>query len=279
MQLSYFRRDGEALVPTDIARSMWSDNQMHGVAISGGLARALEQQVRRDGTDGLVPSRLTVDLFKPATMEPCTFKAETVRSGRRICLVDALLLQGGERVARASGVFLLPTQDPDGRVWEPEDRPAPPPSDVVPPSDEPRVPWFHSSAGWSQRFGDHQNASRKASWNATLPVVDDEPATPFQAVASTADGASLVTNWGTGGIEHINTDITLALVRQPAGLEIGLAAIDRVEADGIAVGAAAVFDREGPLGNVIVTSLANTRRTVDMGAIEYTDDGRRRRGR
>ena len=33
---------------------------------------------------------------------------------------------------------------------------------------------------------------------------------------------------------------------------------------------------EGPLGNVMVTSLVNARRTVDFTNVEYDDDGSRR---
>ena len=55
-------------------------------------------------------------------------------------------------------------------------------------------------------------------------------------------------------------------------------ATDRVEHDGIAVGTAAMFDRTGPLGTVIIAALANARRTVDLGSVTYSDDGRRQRG-
>ena len=51
-----------------------------------------------------------------------------------------------------------------------------------------------------------------------------------------------------------------------------------MENDGIAVGTASVFDRSGPLGTVVVAALANARRTVDLGSVSYTDDGRRQRG-
>jgi hypothetical protein len=85
-----------------------------------------------------------------------------------------------------------------------------------------------------------------------------------------------VTNWGTNGVEYINTDITLSLAREVVGVEIGLHALDRVESEGIAVGTAAVFDRQGPLGNVLVTSIVNARRTVDFSDVEYDDDGTRR---
>ena len=286
MDLSLFELDGSddaALVPTGIARSMWSENQMHGVAISGALARTIEACVLGAGRDDLRPARMTVDLFRPATMDPCKVTAEIVREGRRICLVDAVLTQDGVRVARASAIFLEPSASAEGQVWTPEDGAAAPPLDVVPASEEPRPPYFHSDTtegggdkGWSQTFSEHQNSSRKASWNTALRVVAGEQVTPFQGVAAMADGASLVTTWGDKGVQYINTDLTLALARMPQGLEVGLVAVDRVEEDGIAVGTAAVFDREGQLGTVMVTSLVNAHRTVDFDGVEYTDSGERR---
>jgi hypothetical protein len=74
----------------------------------------------------------------------------------------------------------------------------------------------------------------------------------------------MVMNWGSGGVEHINTDINLSLSRLPVSTEIGLAARERFAHDGIAVGTAVVFDREGPIGTSTVTALANARRAVDF---------------
>ena len=227
------------------------------------------------GSTGLRPARVTVDLFRAAAMAPSRVEAHIVRQGGRILLVDAVLSQDDEPVARSSAIFLRPGDSVEGEVWQPDDRPAPPPTDVVPASDEPRVPFLHSSSGWSQKFGEHQNGSRKTSWNTAIPIVAGEGTTPFQGVASTADAGSMVTNWGSNGVEHINTDITVTFAREPAGVEVGLRAADRVEHDGIAVGTATLFDRQGTLGTVVVTSLANARRTVDLGGVEYTDDGDR----
>lgn len=276
MSLAMFTLEGDQLVPTHIARSMWSPTQMHGVAVSGALARALEMRLAALGRDDLQPSRYTVDLFQPAKMSPCTVVTEIVREGRRICLIDAFLLQDGERVARASCIFLLPTKSPDGEVWTPADHPEPPPSDVVPPSEEARVPYFTSDMPWSQSFSEHQNAGRKQTWQAGLPVVEGEAGTPFQSVASIADATSMVVNWGTEGVQFINTDITLALARPPVGREIGLSATDRVEHDGISVGTVEVFDRAGPLGTAMVTALANASRPVNFENIEFDDEGGRR---
>ncbi|WP_374999517.1 thioesterase family protein [Aeromicrobium sp. CTD01-1L150] len=279
MPLAMFTLDGNQLVPAEVARSMWSHDQMHGVAISGALARGLELRLAEIGRAELRPARYTVDLFRPASMAPCTVETEVVREGRRLCLIDASLLQDGERVARATCIFLLPTESPGGDVWTPVDHPQAPPSDVVPVSEEPRVPFFTSDVPWSQSFADHQNAGRKQTWQTGLRVVEGEDGTPFQAVASVADATSMVVNWGTEGVQYINTDITLALARTPVGREIGLSATDRVEHDGIAVGTVEVFDRAGALGTAMVTALANGARPIDFENVEFDDDGGRRTGK
>jgi hypothetical protein len=265
MPLAFFAAEADHLVPQDLARSRWSEDQMHGVATSGALARAMEQAVAAQGRTELRAARYTVDLFRPATMAPCVVGATVVREGPRLCLVDAVLEQGGRPVARAGGIFLRPSTTPAGAVWSTGTTPAPPPPDLAPVSDELRVPLFGSDdAGWTGSFADHQNGSRKRTWQTAVPVVAGERPTPFQAVASIADSASMVTNWGSRGIEFINTDIALSISRLPVSLEVGLEALERTEHDGIAAGCARVFDREGVLGTAMVSALANAHRTVDL---------------
>ena len=46
-------------------------------------------------------------------------------------------------------------------------------------------------------------------------------------------------------------------------------------ADGIAVGVATVFDRGGVIGQSMVTSLANAKRTVDFEKLDFHEDGTR----
>lgn len=264
MDLAFFRLDGDRLVPLDLARSMWRDDQMHGLAVSGALGRAIEARGLSAGRPELVPARYTVDLFKAASMAPCELETTVVRDGPRLLLVDAVMRQEGEQVARASAVLLRRTEVPDGRVWSPDDVPEPPPPEIAPDDDVPHIPFFHSDAGWSQDFGQHQNASRKQTWQTGIPVVLGERPTPFVSAASIADATSLVTNWGTEGVQYINTDITLSIARPPTGVQIGLLATDHHASDGIAVGSATVYDRQGPFGVATVTALANSRRTVDL---------------
>jgi hypothetical protein len=227
------------------------------------------------GRKDLRPARYTVDLFRAARMQPCHVRTVVVREGRRLCLIDAVIEQGGEPVARASGLFLQPSEPAPGEVWEPGTHVDPPPLELAPVSDDPRVPLFSSERiGWSTSFAEHQNGDRKMTWQTGMPVIPEEKPSPFVAVASVADAASMVTNWGSNGVEQINTDITLTLARLPVSLEIGLAAVDRVSNEGIAVGTAAVFDREGILGAAVVSSIANAKRTVDFGVHDFSNDPR-----
>lgn len=265
MEAAFFRRSGDHYEPLQLAESMWGRGQLHGVAVGGLLARAVEEAVAESARTDLVPARFHVDLFRPAMTLPTYTAATVVRTSRRLALVDAQVIQDGSPVARATASFLLPTEAPEGKVWSSADRATVPPLSVVPESDEPRVPCFASHNGWSDNFGEHQNDGRHTVWHTGVPMVVGERPTPFQAVASIGDTASMVTNWGSGGVEYINTDYSLALSRPPASLEIGLRAIDHVALDGIAVGTAEVFDRSGTIGTATVTALGNARRAVDFG--------------
>lgn len=273
MDLAFFTRDGgrDSLAPTAFATSAWSPEQMHGVATCGALAREVEARVAGLGRRDLLPARFTVDLFRPAGMLPVTTSSTVVREGARVCVVDAVLEQEGRAVARAVTVLLQHSRTPDGEVWRSPEEPAPPPPELAPPGDDPHVPFILSSAGWSQDFTAHHDAARKASWSRLPPIVAGERITPFQAVAGICDGANMVTNWGTRGIQHINTDATLTLARLPEANEAGLLSIDRHESDGIAVGAATVFDRRGTIGNVVVTTTVNDGRRVDFDGLSYGD--------
>lgn len=264
-QFCWFRRNGDLFEPQPLAQSLWRADQMHGVAVSGLLARALEAVVADAGRTELVPARYHVDLFRPARMAPTSARATIVKEGPRLTLVDAVVEQEGEVMARASATFLLPSENASGAVWSsPEPRPTPPPREIAPDDVEHHVPIFASDAPWSDNFGEHQNGGRHATWHIAVPIVLGEACTPFQAVASIADATSMVTNWGAGGVEYINTDISLALMRAATGISIGLRATDHLASAGIAVGTAEVFDRDGSFGTATVTSLANSRRTVDL---------------
>ncbi|MFB9858772.1 acyl-CoA thioesterase domain-containing protein [Paenarthrobacter aurescens] len=230
--------------------------------ISGVLARATEALATDLGLDGMVPARFTLDLFSPALQMPTMTTASVVRRGRRLCLIDASFMQQGRAVARSSTLFLTASEAPAGAVWSAGISPAPPPRDLRPDSDEQRL-YFTETTGWSQSPSAEPSAERKQSWHFPIPIVEDELLTPFQMATSVADSGNVVSNWGSAGLQFINADVTLALTRQPIEMEFGLSALDRVEADGISVGSAVMFDRAGVFGTTTIVGLANALRSVD----------------
>ncbi|WP_051031422.1 acyl-CoA thioesterase domain-containing protein [Nocardia veterana] len=274
----YFAVDGQGFLPNRMAASQWSADQVVGPALCGLLARTLEIG---HGGDGFVPVRLTVDLFKPARMRELAVATTRVRDGKRIRLADAVVTQDGEPAARASVVFLQPSEQPPGEIWTRERQPVPPSHEVAPPVDGPDAPLWHSdaSAEWTRIPSEHENGSRKRSWQHPVNVVDGEGPSAFVLAAMAAEQTSMVTNWSSAGVGFINTDLTLALVRMPDGGGIGLEADNHLSRNGIAAGTATLFDRHGAFGSAMITAVANAARQITAarldGVIAAANGGRR----
>ncbi|MFX0574018.1 thioesterase family protein [Nocardia nepalensis] len=264
MRLGFFEETALGFEPLPFAASAWSPDMVNGPAICGLLARALE---REHGLPGFVPARLTVDLFRPTRTKPVQVVTELVRDGRRIRVADAALMQDGADVARATAIFLKQSAQPPGELWTRRDRPEPPPVEISPPTSLPRAPMWGSDAhadGWSRRIGEHQNGSRKRTWQVPMRLIEGQTPSAFVGAAMIGEATSMMTNWGSAGIGFINTDLTLALARPAVGPEIGLEADSHLSADGIAVGTATLFDRLGSFGTCVVTALSNAERQVDF---------------
>lgn len=252
--------EGDVLTPLPTAAGNWGPNRMRGLAVSGALARAVEHAVPNSG---FRPVRWTLDLCRVASMDPCRADVRVLRSGRRVSLVEADLFQEKTKVATARALFLKPDSEvTTADVWSQSARLQPPPTDLRPGTDEPRL-HYRDHQGWASTPASDNNDNRKVMWVWGVRVAEDEPLTAFQFAASAADVASVVGNWGSAGMQFINADVTLSLARLPQGLEIGLAATDRVESDGISTSTVSVFDRSGTLGTAVVSALANVRATVD----------------
>ncbi|WP_067837651.1 thioesterase family protein [Nocardia lijiangensis] len=257
--VSFFVGQGDQLVAEKLAVSPWAPDKQSGTGICGLLARELEAHC----PDGFVPARLTVDLYQPVANEAFDMRSKVVRQGSRIAVVDAALVQDGQERARASAVFLTTGAEPPGQVWSPvEDLPAPPEGCVSP---DGSPPLFKSGErDWTSDYAANQNAERKVSWHSLPPLVDGEPITPFQRAAILGDATNHVCHWGSEGAGYINADVTVTLSRLPVGYELGLRADNTIAAGGISIGSATLYDRTGPVGTCVVTTLSNARRQIDF---------------
>jgi acyl-CoA thioesterase len=256
---AYTVADGDMLVPGPAAQGPWGAT-ISGHVVGGILARSLEQV---GGGDGLVPARLTVDLLRPTLIAPLQVRTTVRRDGRRIRLVDAEVVQNDVVVSRASAMFLRRGEHPAGDIWSSPVAMPPLPADPGPlPDDVMMFVWGYGGSGetgGAMAFTEWADATGpKYAWiRQVRALVEGELTSPFVTVAMAADAASATSHWGTGGLRYINADYTLTLAREPVGEYIGLAATSHTSHDGVAAGAVAMFDAQGPIGNATTVGLAN----------------------
>ncbi|GEE01543.1 thioesterase [Gordonia spumicola] len=269
-----------------MALSLWGPDALNGPAVCGLAAYAAE---RDHGREGWLPARFTLELFKSARRIPTSLHTEVLRDGRRIKVVQVSVRQHdgddekGVLVAQGNTVFLKQGDNPPGARWS---RTAAD-YDVPETADDDFHTWFHNDRlGWGSDMTKYQDGGRRRLWSRPIPVLPDVEQTPFQRAVISAEGTSLATNWGEGGIGFINGDLTVALSRLPVGDRLGVESDHHLEDSGVSAGTATLFDERGPYGIGMVTAVDNTRAMIDFTTVlpasaykgdgPFTPDGERR---
>jgi hypothetical protein len=248
----FFTKDRDAFIPTDTASGPWDPKSLHGRVIIGLLALVIEQ---RHGSEGFVPARLTVDMFRLPTLAPVEVTSRVIREGLRIKVVEAEFISGGVSMARASCQLLRKTQNSEGQVWSPPNWKVPLPADIPVPTD----PRLGMNGKWTTRpiTGAMGTIGPRQVWMSEVrDLVEGTPLTPFVRVAVAADFASPFANAGDHGLGYINSDVTLYLHRLPELEWIGFEVVNHHATDGIAIGECYLYDQQGPIGTSMVAALA-----------------------
>ncbi|WP_068180256.1 thioesterase family protein [Mycobacterium sp. UM_CSW] len=255
-QEPYFTENGKTFVPSDVARGGWGPT-VGGHAIGGLLARAVESE-RADET--LIPARFTVDILRRVALAPVRVEASVVRSGRRMQAVDAVMTQDGELVARAATLFLRQSEQPQEIPWTPTRSMPPLPEELtaLPKGVPMQIVPYNDGVEMSGQLPWQQDGLRQAWIREIRSLVGDEELTPFIRAAMAVDVTASMTGFTRTGLGFINADYTLTLCRLPKGSFVGLAGLTHHSAAGVGVGAATLFDAEGPIGTGVTTAAANT---------------------
>jgi hypothetical protein len=254
--------DGERMIPSSLTGGPWNPEHQHGGAVSGLLARALDQ------LDSPVPmriARITLEMFRGVPLSPLRVEPEILRAGRRIQSVEARLFAGDTFVARATGLRIRTTDAiPEmftsaGRDPELGD----PPEGVPERSGDFDVPW---DPGFARAVDIKSEMARECGVAASLwarlrcRLVEGEETTPIVRLATLVDFAS-----GTGNAmdymkyTSINPDLTLHVLREPKSDWIGLRGTTLRADDGIGQSASVVYDLEGPIARVQASLLLDRR--------------------
>lgn len=245
---AFFLPDGDSYLPQPICRGPWDPGSLNGRVVAGLLGAVVEA---RHGQPEWLPARMTVDMFRLPRFDPVRIETEVVRDGGRLRLVTASFVSGGVPMALATVQFLRQGENASGAVWQPEGWDVPPPERVPVPERGWTMWEFRPVSG---AFG---SAERRRGWMRELrPAVAGLTLTPFARAAAACDFASPFSHSGSEGLGYINTDVTLALHRLPAGEWVGLEAGYHHADDGVALGQCRLFDEAGPIGLATCLALA-----------------------
>lgn len=256
-----FARDGERWIPQPLATGPWYAGTMHGSAMLGLLARAVEGAASARGEFQV--TRFTVDMMRAAPMQPLETPTLVHHAGRTSEFVEARIEADGRVFARASALRLriesIETGDEPSQYGTGCPMPPPDPDrsgSFIPETDEPTPPAFHQAVDFQPVKG----AERPTAWfRMKRPLVEGEALTPFVRTAVVCDwtySLSFVARaFKTGGIptersfSAINPDTSINLHRPARGEWIGLDGQIHFGGDGAGTALAFVHDTEGPIGH------------------------------
>jgi hypothetical protein len=252
---AFYSLDGDRVTPSELTRGPWDPNAQHAGPPSALLARALELcEPREKARIG----RVTVEILAPVPIEPLTVSAHVVRPGRSVELLEASLEGPRGELMRARGWRLAESEITAN--WE-QDQP-PPGHDGAE-----ALEFFPTgeSVGWHTameiRFarGRFLEPGPATVWmRPRVPLVVDEEISPLQRVMLAADGGNGVSaplEWSR--FIFINTDLSVHVLRPPAGEWVCLDSVTHV--DGLGMTDTALWDERGRIGRAAQTLLVRAR--------------------
>ncbi len=265
---SLFHAEDGTLTPTELVRGPWNHDLQHGGAVSGALGFAVTEECRKaDDSATFLMARLTVEILRPVPVQPLTYRAETVRHGRRSRVITAELSHGDTLVARASSQWVqLQDLSEDGTARLVSDsRPdaAIPrrPAERTDPGDAaigyPR-PGFNCDVFELRCLeGSTEDPGPGTIWVRMLPkLVADVVDHPVFPLATLADlGNAVGWDWSPEGHPMVNPDVTLQLFRYPVGQWVCLQSASRVTGAGVGLMETRLWDGEGQFGLTLSTSM------------------------
>ena len=248
---------------TELTRGPWAHQVMHGGAICGLLGWAVEREQQALGI-AQVCSRLTVEILSGMPMAAYGVTARAVKAGRRTALIDAEVRTAaggaageGRLVARATSQWLTPTNPTAVAAGDGQSLP-PIPAERADPGANPDIdyprPGFNADAV-DLRFvgGSTEEPGPGRTWlRLDHRLMAGEDTSPLVQIATLADlGAAIGWDFSPSGGAYINTDVTLQLLRPPAGGWFYFDAATIGTSHGLAGTHTVISDQRGPLGWVL----------------------------
>ena len=181
----------------------------------------------------MLVGRITIEVLRPVPLAPLAVDAAVVRPGRNVELVEAALIERGRRRARSRARTAWRLRlDPGVRRSSPTSRRRPGRTPAASArSSRPARP-SATTPRWttaSSRARSPSPARRRVWMRMRHPLVAGEPTSPLARVLVAADSGNGVS----AALDYrrhlfINTELTVHLIREPAGEWVRLDAVTRV---------------------------------------------------
>ncbi|MFB7942936.1 thioesterase family protein [Streptomyces sp. NPDC056049] len=258
---SFYRAlGGGRFESTSATAGPWSAKSQHAGPPSALVGHVMERHAPRPG---LRIARVTVELLRPVPVADLTVEVRTVRSGGSVEVLEGEVSADGTTVLLARAWRLVA-----GPGDTPELRPVPPAPALPGPQPPHTMAGAHldgyvSAMEW--RFADgggFDTLGPGTAWvRQRVPLVAGVPDSPLTRALTVADSS-----WAVGfELDHhtnlvINTDVTLALHRDPVGEWLCLRSHTAASPHGSGLALGELDDVSGSCGQVLQTLLVTERR-------------------
>jgi hypothetical protein len=252
-----FVRDGNRYVPTQLARGPWSPRALHGGAPAALFATVCEAH---DPGPAAFVARLTVELMRPVPLTPLELRMRTIRPGKKVQWLEAMLLDEREQEVARATVLRLRSDDVDtsGSVHPQVDAPPAPDASVAM-----KFPFGDGVIGF---WNVHDVRLVRGSWTEPgpgiawfrlqCPVIAGEPISPIARVAAAADFGSGVSNpVRMTNAAAINPELTVHVHRHPAGEWVCLESGAWAQPHGVGMAETRLHDERGVIGRGVQSLL------------------------
>jgi hypothetical protein len=254
---AFYIPDGDAYVATELTRGPWDPGAQHAGPPSALLGRAVE-------AEGTLIGRMTIEVLRPVPLAPLAVTSGVIRPGRNVELLEAALYEagGGDRppIARATA-WRLRTDDGVAALDS-----GPPPPGPEAGGERPFFPTgqdvgYHTAMDYRFVDGGFIEPGPARVWlRMRQPLVAGEPVSPLARVLVAADSGNGVS----AALDYrrhlfINTELSVHLVREPAGEWVLLDAITYVGPHGVGLSESVLYDETGRLGSAAQTLLVRRR--------------------
>ncbi|HEV7657396.1 MAG TPA: thioesterase family protein [Mycobacteriales bacterium] len=229
--------------PTPHTVGPWAATDQHGGPPSALLVRALEQVLPPEG--GWL-ARISVDLLGAVPVQELTVTASVVRPGRSVQLAVATLAAGGRDVARATGWWHRFGDTIAVAAYGS----APELPDQPDPVDQRWPGGYLQAMEWRRVKGDFAEPGPAVIWSRMrLPLVEGAEPSPTQRLLVSADsGNGAASALDLDSWLYVNTELTVHVLRPPAGEWICLDAATTIGPTGGGYAITTLSDVDGEVG-------------------------------